>query len=79
MTNEEKAIELSLRNGAYDASLEMAEWKDEQFKEYLEQKILFLESQRKSWNKASNRYIAFGIAILNLQSIIDELFKENNR
>ena len=51
-------------------------WKDQQFKEYLEKKILFLESQRRSWNKRSNRYIAFDIAIINLQSIINELFGE---
>lgn len=44
MTNKEKAKEIifgwsdSVQEDAYDAALQMAEWKDQQFNEYLEKK-----------------------------------------
>ena len=48
MTNEEKAIEITLRNGAYDAALEMAEWKDEQFSK---EKNEFIDKACEWWEK----------------------------
>lgn len=84
MNNEEKAREIANEycywddrdeSGAVKVAIEMAEWKDQQFKERMEKKISHLEDSRKNWNVQSNRYIAFGITIQNLKSIINELLE----
>lgn len=69
MTNEEKALELvegnwMVFNKEYSAALKMAEWKDQQFKEYLEKKKA----------EYGVDYIVNAIDILD--EIINEFFKE---
>ena len=81
MTNTEKAIEISTRKDIYtksvsqgdiiNAALLMAEWKDQQFKEYLEKKLL---EEHTHWNG----YECIGAANV-LQEIINELFKEKKK
>ena len=67
MTNEEKAREICggnwvVFNKEYSAALKMAQWKDQQFKEYLERKMA-------EYGKDSRRLV--------ILEIINELFKED--
>lgn len=76
MTNEEKVKELAIHYTQYDsdedvnivdafgALREMAEWKDNQFKEYLEKKR---EENHPYWN---------GYECLGAESIINEIINE---
>ena len=75
MTNEEKAMEIVSGFDAIGMLVEMAEWKDQQFKEYLEKKL--------------NSYLAYsGSDVINIQNmgartaikeIINELFNNDNK
>lgn len=92
MNNQEKAREIAEKNACdypfkggltntsraecEDSALEMAEWKDQQFKEYLEKKAKEAKEKRDAdtsfeddWDEWSNRYWVYG-------SIIDELFED---
>lgn len=86
MTNEEKAREIGqtiLLDDCgwqrYDiaefAALKMAEWKDQQFKEYLEKKKAEMKEKHNSYHsdiiKASNAW-----GIMTIDGIIDELFSK---
>lgn len=74
MTNEEKALNLSRKYSApknknreiavYQSAIEMANWKDQQFEEYLERKIKTINSTdyESCWEL--------------LNEIINELFNE---
>ena len=89
MTNEEKALELypiciiysDIAQEKYDcneaerlAALEMAEWKDWQFKEYLEKKKAERPlSYRSDWKGYEN-----GIYHDFIDEMLDELFPEKN-
>lgn len=77
MTNESKAIEIYNREtdkgfhlGTHSL-MEMAEWKDQQFKEYLEKKKDSLEMD---YHKDSYECNAYKYSLL--MEIINELFKE---
>lgn len=87
MTNEEKSYKIAYQYGVtccdcgdnstyecYDAALEMAKWKDKQFKEYLEKKKEEIERTEDAGSFVTEM-------ILNAQSelldeIINELFGE---
>lgn len=82
MTNEEKAREIANEycywddrdeSGAVKVAIEMAKWKDQQFKEYLEKKKEKFYYQPKDliggWEKNHKLEI--------FNEIIDELFKED--
>lgn len=82
MTNEEKATYIANANQCIDRSgyssfeecktsaLEMAEWKDQQFKEYL-------ETKRKDILAVGDEPRALRTEIAVLDEIINELFKED--
>lgn len=81
MTNEEKAKELAERfvdetriDGAKHGALWMAEWKDRQFKEYLEKKEAEYESQRCDANGWSEQWMIFHALTCTMRGIINELF-----
>lgn len=85
MTNEEKAKELQLdciRNGCGDstdirsACEEMAEWKDKQFKEYLEEKRHFYAEQMCIWRDCAEAVYDSVVQTSLLNTIINELFNE---
>lgn len=78
MTNEEKAREISdgydytfdkrERDASYHSALEIAEWKDKEFKEYLEKK------------REENPYFNIQMNMIRqnaIDAIINELFKED--
>lgn len=65
MTNEERAMEILCVFDPLGALEEMANWKDQQFKEYLEKKQNELDGTR---NKSNYEL---------LEEIINELFKED--
>lgn len=73
MTNEEKAIEIATQYNydtfIFQASLEIAEWKERQFKEYLENKKKKIMDNPYSGHCLSDMYL--------LDEIINEFFKEN--
>lgn len=72
MTNEEKAREIAEKEVhpiiAERCALEMAEWKDAQFKEYLEQRK---ERMVKKWGNL----VAAEVSTLDM--VINEFFKED--
>lgn len=74
MTNEEKANEIAnsyssdvLQAGAYFGAAKMAEWKDHQFKEYLEKK-------KSQYSQAVTTFDVMRKKVI--QELINELFKE---
>ena len=83
MTNEEKAREIELniyafgekpkgefQAPAYRAALEMAKWKDQQFREYLRNKAISYKCRGENF---------FGREIKTIEEIINELFKEGKK
>lgn len=85
MTNEEKAYEISQSSSIEDgiwhyataeiAAIIMAEWKDQQFKEYLEKKISEIVSARGRCPDDFEQGINYGKELA-IKQIINELFKE---
>lgn len=81
--NEEKAKELFKKyfdsdkdaNSVMLGALEMAEWKDHQFKEYLEKKKAAMKEKHNSYNSAILKTSNSG-GILTIDEIINELFGE---
>lgn len=89
MANEEKAREIELnvyafeekpkgefQAPAYRAALKMAEWKDQQFKEYLEKKKDNYMRHREMWQQDSFEWGCYNSQIDTIDEIINELFKE---
>lgn len=87
MANEEKAKELAFEeNGTFlprgvaieKQCLTMANWKDKQFKEYLEKKLNEVEQCKKcSIGLFPNDVIRYNGAIEVINEITNELFKED--
>lgn len=80
MTNEEKAKEICggnfiAFNKEFSAALQMAEWKDHQFKEYLEKKLKIAEELVKKPQNDILQVRAAGM-FNQIHEIINELFKE---
>lgn len=82
MTNESKAIEIYNREtdkgfhlGTHSL-VEMAEWKDAQFKEYLEQKNTEISNTKAKLDKTNIDYMLCTLKSLFIDEIINELFKE---
>lgn len=81
MRNNEKAQDIVfgyadiIQQDAYDATLKMAEWKDKQFKEYLEKK---LESIKECYQKSKIEYKKdyYSTQMVIIAEIINEVFKE---
>lgn len=81
MTNEEKAKEIAREcvycsADAENGALKMAEWKDQQFKEYLEKKMAEYEARRDDTNMWSEQWAVFHALTCTMHKIIKELFKE---
>lgn len=82
MTNEEKAFDIvfgwadDVHDSAKDAAIEMAEWKDTQFKEYLEKKKLEIELNMGNPSVGSSAFIAKDCMLCLINEIINELFEE---
>lgn len=80
MTNEEKARELAERWHCYDKIfLELTEWKDQQFKEYLEKKMCEYEEKRDATARIGRNdyaHLIFDTKAATYREIINELFKE---
>ena len=93
MTNEEKAREIELNvyafektkgefeAPAYRAALEMAEWKDQQFKEYLKKKGKEYGKRSQKWFTIDNMWARHRAVLAKyaqsiINEIINELFKE---
>lgn len=89
MTNERKSSEISdgydylfdkrERNASYYSALEMAEWKDQQFKEYLEEKLKSAEERLHHLEEKSLPEDTEGVScattiVMLYNEIINELF-----
>lgn len=80
MTNEEKALDIifgwadDVQECAKDATMEMAQWKDQQFKEYLMKKYKAAQDAYMKSTDQSEDYTCGRADVL--VDIINELFKE---
>ena len=59
-----------------NAAMEMAEWKDQQFKEYLEKKKDDYMRLRDSWLPDTLDFCYYDSKVTLIEEIINELFKE---
>ena len=89
MTNEEKALYLSQKYGAaknknreiavYQSGIEMAEWKDEQFKKFLEFEKFECDSIAKTvYTYDMSEAFELEIKSKCIDSLINKIFKEKN-
>lgn len=88
MTNSDKAIEITVDityhrqnqpvyfDAIKEAALEMAEWKDKQFREYLVKKKYNYMLHREMWQQDSFEWGCYDSQIDTIDEIINELFKE---
>lgn len=76
MTNYEKAVECAENNGIYskDAAMQMAEWKDQQFKEYLEKKKELFRKRHTDADSCSEEEAIAWALYSEMKEIINELF-----
>lgn len=92
MTNEEKAREIELdvyafgekpkgqfEAPAYRAALAMAEWKDQQFREYLEKKLEWARGNRDFSNLNDPQWHDYVVQVETYSQIINELFGETEQ
>lgn len=80
MTNEEKINEIAEKEVhpiiAERCAREMAEWKDNQFKEYLEKLREKYITRREMWQQDTFEYCCYDSQIDTIDKIINELFGE---
>lgn len=90
MNNQEKAKELgttiwkewndsTLATGAEKGAMLMAEWKDQQIKEYLEKKNTEISNTKAKLDKVNVDYMLCTLKSLFLDEIINELFGETEQ
>lgn len=85
MTNEEKALDITfgwaddVQECAKDAAMKMAEWKDNQFKEYLEKKNTGISNIKAKLDRNDAYYMLCTLKSLFIDEIISELFEETEQ